>query len=64
MECENMNLDFFSVMSNLVSLFVLIAAGYLAVRCGVIKAEASMHFSTLLLKITLPCTIFISTVCF
>lgn len=57
-----MNLDFFSVMSSLVSLFVLIAAGYLAVRCGVIKAEASIHFSTMLLKITLPCTIFISLV--
>ncbi|MBQ7155709.1 MAG: AEC family transporter [Synergistaceae bacterium] len=57
-----MNLDFFAVMSNLVSLFVLIAAGYFAVRCGVLKPEASLPFSMLLLKITLPCTIFISLV--
>ena len=55
-----MNLDFFVVMGNLVSLFALIAVGYLAVRSGMLKPEASMHFSALLLKITLPCTIFIS----
>ncbi|MBQ7169720.1 MAG: AEC family transporter [Synergistaceae bacterium] len=57
-----MNLDFFAVASNLVSLFVLIAAGYIAVKTGVLKPEASSHFSSLLLKITLPCTIFISLV--
>ena len=55
-----MNLDFFVVMSNLVSLFVLIAVGYLSVRCGVLKLEASAPFSAFLLKVTLPCTIFIS----
>ena len=55
-----MNLDFFVVMSNLISLFALIAVGYLAVRCGVLKPEASAPFSAFLLKITLPCTIFIS----
>ena len=55
-----MKLDFFVVMANLVSLFALIAVGYLAVRLKVIKPEASAHFSVFLLKITLPCTIFIS----
>ena len=55
-----MNLDFFVVMSNLVSLFALIAVGYLAVKSGVLKPEASAHFSVFLLKVTLPCTIFIS----
>ena len=55
-----MNLDFFVVMSSLISLFVLIAVGYLAVRFKIIKPEASIHFASLLLKITLPCTIFIS----
>ncbi|MBQ7594421.1 MAG: AEC family transporter [Synergistaceae bacterium] len=55
-----MNLDFFVVMSNLVSLFALIAVGYIAVKSGVIKQEASAIFSTFLMKITLPCTIFIS----
>ena len=57
-----MNLDFFVVMSNLVSLFALIAVGYLSVRMGVLKLEASAPFSALLLKVTLPCTIFISLV--
>ena len=57
-----MNLDFFVVMSNLVSLFVLIAAGYAASRSGLVKHEAMTHFSALLMKITLPCTIFISLV--
>ena len=55
-----MNLDFFVVISNLVSLFALIAVGYLAVKSGVLKPEASAHFSVFLLKVTLPCTIFIS----
>ncbi len=57
-----MNLDFFVVMANLISLFVLVAVGYLAVRMGVLKPEASAIFSAFLLKITLPCTIFISLV--
>ena len=55
-----MNLDFFVVMSNLVSLFSLIAVGYLAVRSGVLSPSASASFSALLMKVTLPCTIFIS----
>ena len=57
-----MNLDFFAVMANLVSLFALIAVGYIAVKSGVLKPEASAYFSTLLMKVTLPCTIFISLV--
>ena len=57
-----MNLDFFVVMYNLVSLFALIAVGYIAMRSGILKPESSSYFSTLLMKITLPCTIFISLV--
>ncbi|MBQ9390389.1 MAG: AEC family transporter [Synergistaceae bacterium] len=57
-----MNLDFFTVASNLISLFFLIAAGFIAVKTGVLKPEASLHFSSLLLMITLPCTIFTSLV--
>ena len=57
-----MNLDFFTVAANLISLFALIAVGYIAVKTGALKPEASSHFSSLLLKITLPCTIFISLV--
>ena len=55
-----MNLDFFVVLANLVSLFALIAVGYIAVKSGIIKQEYSAIFSTFLMKITLPCTIFIS----
>lgn len=57
-----MHLDFFVVMSNLVSLFVIIAVGYLATKSGILKHEASAVFSSFLLKVTLPCTIFISLV--
>ena len=57
-----MKLDFFAVMFNLISLFVLIGVGYAAVRTGVLSDKVSGAFSALLLKITLPCTIFISLV--
>lgn len=57
-----MNLDFFLVLNNLLSLFALIAVGYAASKSGVLKHEASAYFSALLMKITLPCTIFISLV--
>ena len=55
-----MHLDFMVVFSNLLGLFLLIGAGILAVRLRILPKEASPYFSTLLLKITLPCTIFIS----
>lgn len=55
-----MHLDFMVVFSNLLGLFLLIGAGYLAARLRILPKEASPYFSTLLLKITLPCTIFIS----
>ena len=48
------------VFSNLLGLFLLIGAGFLAARLRILPKEASPYFSTLLLKITLPCTIFIS----
>ena len=57
-----MKLDFFAVISNLISLFALIGVGYAAVRTGVLSEKISGAFSALLLKITLPCTIFISLV--
>ena len=55
-----MHLDFMVVFSNLLGLFLLIGAGYLAARLRILPKEASPYFSTLLIKITLPCTIFIS----
>ena len=48
------------VFSNLLGLFLLIGAGFLAARLRILPKEASPYFSTMLLKITLPCTIFIS----
>ena len=55
-----MHLDFMVVFSNLLGLFLLIGAGILSARLRILPKEASPYFSTLLLKITLPCTIFIS----
>ena len=57
-----MNLNFFTVASNLVSLFVLIAVGYLAIRMKLLEESYSEAFTALLMKITLPCTIFVSLV--
>ena len=48
------------VFSNLLGLFLLIGAGFLAARLRILPKEASPYFSALLIKITLPCTIFIS----
>lgn len=55
-----MNLDFFTVASNLISLFAIIAVGYAALRSGILDDNASHVFSAFLMKITLPCTIFLS----
>ena len=43
-------------------LFLLIAAGAASVRLKLISPEASAHFSALLMKVTAPCTVFISLV--
>ena len=55
-----MQLNFFDVLSNLLGLFVLIAVGYCVTKGGILPASVSGHFSKLLLKVTLPCTIFTS----
>lgn len=55
-----MQLDFWEVLSNLVGLFLLIAVGYIVVRLKIMPAASSAALSQLLLKITLPCTIFVS----
>lgn len=57
-----MELDFFTVMSSLIGLFFLIAIGFAAVYFKAISPDSTIYFSTLLMKITLPCTIFISLV--
>jgi len=55
-----MQLNFFDVLSNLLGLFALIAVGYGVTKGGLLPASVSAHFSKLLLKVTLPCTIFTS----
>ncbi len=55
-----MNLDFYVVASNLMSLFILMAAGYFAIKAKILDERASPVFSSLLMKMTMPCTIFIS----
>ena len=55
-----MQLNFFDVLSNLLGLFALIAVGYAVTKGGLLPASVSGHFSKLLLKVTLPCTIFTS----
>ena len=57
-----MNLDFFVIFSNLAGLFIIIATGYISVRSRIFKAENSGILSVLLVKFTLPCTIFVSLV--
>ena len=55
-------MSFETLLTNLVGLFLLIAVGFGAVRGRLIPAEASRPLSALLLKITLPATIFTSLV--
>lgn len=55
-----MQLNFFDVLSNLLGLFLLIAVGYAITRLNILPVSVSAHFSKLLLKVTLPCTIFTS----
>lgn len=55
-----MHLDLFEVLSALTGLFLLIAAGYAAVRLNVLPASASSTLSRLLMQITVPCTVFTS----
>jgi len=50
------------LFSNLVGLFALIGVGFAAARTGVIPAAASGAMTSLLMKITLPATIFSSMV--
>ena len=55
-----MNLDLAQVCFNLLGLFLLIAVGFGTVRFGVMSRDVSGPLSRLLLKVTLPCTIFLS----
>ena len=43
-------------------LFLLIAVGFAAVRLNIVPASVSKPMSSLLMKITLPATVFISMI--
>lgn len=49
-----------SIFSSLAGLFLLIGIGWFAVRAKIVPLSASAPFSSLLMKITLPATIFVS----
>lgn len=55
-----MQLDFFDVLGNLVGLFLLIGVGYFAVKAKILPESSSELCTKLLMKITLPCTVFVS----
>lgn len=55
-----MQLDITVVFSSLIGLFLLLGAGFFAVRGHILPGSGTSILSPLLMKITLPCTIFIS----
>lgn len=55
-----MNLDLLVIISNLAGLFLLLAVGFVAVKLKILPSSAAAPFSTLLLKISLPCIVFAS----
>ncbi|MGN0985802.1 MAG: AEC family transporter [Candidatus Enterenecus sp.] len=55
-----MQLSFSQVLSNLLGLFLLILTGYAAARLRILPAGISAPLSSFLLKIAVPCTVFLS----
>lgn len=55
-----MHLDFFTVFSNVLGLFVLIGVGFAALRLRILPEESRTVFTKLLMSISLPCTLFVS----
>lgn len=46
------------LLNNLVGLFLLLGAGFISMKLNLVSAAASSHFTALLMKVTLPATIF------
>lgn len=57
-----MDLSLSVLFSNLVGLFLLIGAGFFAVRSGLMPVACSGNLTTLVMKITMPATIFFSMI--
>ena len=59
-EKELFSLDIGLVFSNLVGLFLLIGAGFFIVKIKLVPSHASKTFSTLLMNLTMPASVFVS----
>ena len=59
-ERPRMQLNIFAVLSSLTGLFLLIGVGYGAVKLRVVPVSASATLSAIVLKISLPCTVFLA----
>ncbi|MDO4491041.1 MAG: AEC family transporter [Lachnospiraceae bacterium] len=57
-----MNVDIAVVFSSLLGLFAIMGVGALAVKTKIIPSTITQNLSSILLKITLPCTVFYSLV--
>lgn len=55
-----MNIPLNTLVSTLTGLFLLLGAGFAAVRLRLVPAEASAPFSSLLMRVTVPATVFTS----
>jgi predicted permease len=53
-------MDITIISNNLITLFLLIFTGFVAGKTGVVSKNATGYFSDILMKITLPATIFLS----
>jgi len=57
-----MTADLSVLLSSLLGLFSLIAVGFIAVRANILPASVSSPFSSLLMKIALPASLFTSMI--
>ena len=46
------------LINNLIGLFLLLGTGFISVKLKFVSDAASSHFTALLMKVTLPATIF------
>ena len=53
-----MNIPIGTLFSTLAGLFLLLGTGFAAVRLKMVPGEASKAFSALLMRITIPATVF------
>lgn len=57
-----LEIDIMVVFTSLIGLFLIMGTGVLAVKVKIIPATITQNLSTILLKITLPCTVIVSLV--